>query len=153
MKCCSLMWFKILHSNVCQPMTKWYNLMWYPPYTLRSIPAIQALKSALFSCEHMIAFLYFFFWIEILSMSPDDERKYSKRSGSSQGKHAINVWLAACISISCLIQNNFKVIELSNIEITVNWFILILILKIFPVLIVSQMFKKPLTHFQILLVN
>ena len=22
----------MLHSNVCQPMTKWYSPMWYPPY-------------------------------------------------------------------------------------------------------------------------
>ena len=69
--------------------------------TFCSILAILVKKSALFSWEHMIAFTYLF-WIETLSMSPDDERKYSKRSGSSQGKHAINVWLAACRSISCL---------------------------------------------------
>ena len=44
-KCCSLIWFnprpnvtllcgrtqnQMLHSNVCQSMTKWYSQMWYP---------------------------------------------------------------------------------------------------------------------------
>ena len=43
----------MLHSNVCQPMIKWYSLMWYPPkwFYEQSGPFGELIRGAGYECD------------------------------------------------------------------------------------------------------
>ena len=55
---------QILHSNVCQPMTKWYSLIWYPLYFFGFSNWCLYLKFCDWHCSvtcYKSSFLYYFY--------------------------------------------------------------------------------------------